>query len=41
MADFLGPHPEERPSGRILKDATLTSWFEMARVRLLTMRVFV
>jgi hypothetical protein len=36
------PHPEERPLGRVSKDEKhiLSSWFETAPVRLLTMRNF-
>src|SRR6202042_1052237 len=41
-SDFNPPHPEERPPGRVSKDEPhiLTSWFETAQARLLTMRAF-
>src|ERR1700730_6503799 len=37
-----GPHPEERPLGRVSKDEKrIGSWFETREDALLTMRIFV
>jgi hypothetical protein len=39
MLDKSGPHPEERPLGRVSKDESSSPWFETRENALLTMRV--